>query len=108
MWSFCAKCGVVAMTRMHHGVIVKAAEDLAFKIIHQRREVRGAGGLARPAGEQAVPGEQMHPAGAAAYASVIEPGVWPTRPMTSSDSDPEIDAIAIPDSDQALRPRRRC
>ena len=35
MRSFRAKCGVVAMTRMHHGVVVETVEDLAFKIIHK-------------------------------------------------------------------------
>jgi hypothetical protein len=43
--------GVVAIAGVHYGVIVEAAEDLAFKIIHQRGEVLGRGGLAGPARE---------------------------------------------------------
>ena len=58
-----AKRGVVAMPRMYHSVIVKATEDLAFKIIHQRPEVHGRSGLARATGEQAVAGEQVHTTG---------------------------------------------
>jgi hypothetical protein len=34
---------------VHHGVIVEAAEDLSFKIIHQRPELLRRVGLARPA-----------------------------------------------------------
>jgi hypothetical protein len=46
-----AQCRVVAMTWVHHGVIVEAAEDLSFKIIHQRPELLRRVGLARPARE---------------------------------------------------------
>ena len=46
-----AQCRVVAMTWVHHGVIVEAAEYLSFKIIHQRPELRRRVGLARPTRE---------------------------------------------------------
>jgi len=36
MRPFSAQRGVVAMTWVHHGVIVETAEDLAFQVIHQR------------------------------------------------------------------------
>jgi hypothetical protein len=36
------------VTRMHDRVIVKAAEDLRFQIIHERREVLGTVRLAGP------------------------------------------------------------
>ena len=42
-----AQRGVVAMARMDHRGIVKAVEDLPFKIIHQGGEVFWAVGLAR-------------------------------------------------------------
>jgi len=36
---------------MHHGFVVETAEDLAFQIIHQRREVLGAVGPAGATGK---------------------------------------------------------
>jgi hypothetical protein len=40
---------VVAMTRMHHSVIIETPEDLIFKIIHERPKVFGRGSLPRSA-----------------------------------------------------------
>ena len=62
------------MAGMHHGGVVEAVEDLAFKIIHQGREVLGSVGLAGTAREQAVAGEQMRDAGGL-VPERIEPGV---------------------------------
>src|SRR4029453_19055334 len=56
--------GVVAVAGMNPRVFVKAPEDLAFKIIHQGREVFGIVGLARSTREEAVTGEQMRRAAA--------------------------------------------
>jgi hypothetical protein len=39
--------GVVAVARMDNGGVVETVENLAFKIIHQRREILGTVGLAR-------------------------------------------------------------
>jgi hypothetical protein len=39
------------MTGMHDRVVVETAEDLAFQVIHQRREVLGAVGPAEATGK---------------------------------------------------------
>ena len=62
MRSFSAQRGVVTVAGMHHGGVVEAVKDLAFKIIHQGREVLGSVGLGTT-GRQAVAGEQMRDAG---------------------------------------------
>jgi hypothetical protein len=49
------------MAGVHYGVIVEAAEDPTFKIIHSRGEVLGRSGLAGPAREypRAVPNGEV-------------------------------------------------
>jgi len=46
MRSFGTERGVVTVAGMHHRGVVKTVEDLAFKIIHQGREIFGTVGLA--------------------------------------------------------------
>ena len=46
MRSFGTERGFVTVAGMHHRGVVKTVEDLAFKIIHQGREIFGTVGLA--------------------------------------------------------------
>ena len=101
MWTFSAERGVVTVAGMHHGGVVEAVEDLAFKIIHQGREVLGSVGLTGTAGEQTVACEQMRDA------AVLVPERDRTRRMTDQPDhlepfDAQLDMITVPDSDHAL------
>ena len=68
------------------------------------KEVKSSGLLVLPGppGKQAVPGEQMRRAGCPRTQSVIEPGVCPTSPITSSRLRAQFDMITVPDPDHAL------
>ena len=52
MRSFGTERGVVTVAGMHHRGVVKTVEDLAFKIIHQGREIFGTVGLAGTPGNR--------------------------------------------------------